>query len=554
MHWVDSIVGEIEKRFAAEIKAKQPLILRDEKTLSGRVHVGSLRGIVIHGVLAQVLKEKGIACDFLFELNDFDPMDELPAQLQNREEFRKYMGQPLFTVPPPGPAVRGPEREPAEGSPDPKKAPNYPLVFGNELEEVVSDLKLPIEYYPLAPLYKEGKFNSVIRDALDHAAEIRTIYREVSGSQKPDDWYPLQVICEKCGKVGTTQVTGWNGKEVTYTCKKDLVKWAQGCGFSGTVSPFDGHAKLPWKVEWPAKWKVMNVKIEGAGKDHSAAGGSRDIGRRIVEEIFHYPEPLNIPYEFFNIGGKKMSASKGLGASAKEVSDLLPPKILKLLMIRKQPNQPIDFDPEGVTIPQLFDEYDRLADFAFGRQEKPEPDFARTFALTQTDFPTKPKDLWHMRFSLVAFIVQMPHLKLSVEAAKAKGSALNAEETADLGERADYARRWLDSCAPAQFRFTFVEDADFAPKDLPAISPAQKKAFGKILEKLKGTSWDGEEVHKVLHAVKTELSMPPKEIFAPLYQLFFRRNDGPQMGWLLSTLPKEEVLRRIGYYSGPLPS
>ncbi|MFH0851513.1 MAG: hypothetical protein V1876_02075, partial [Candidatus Peregrinibacteria bacterium] len=73
MQWVDSIVGGIEKRFAAEIKTKKPLILRDEKTLSGRVHVGSLRGIVIHGVIAQVLKEKGIACDFLFELNDFDP-------------------------------------------------------------------------------------------------------------------------------------------------------------------------------------------------------------------------------------------------------------------------------------------------------------------------------------------------------------------------------------------------------------------------------------------------------------------------------------------------
>src|SRR3989339_29348 len=533
MQWVDSIVGEIEQRFAAEIKAGKPLILRDEKTLSGRVHVGSLRGIVIHGVLAQVLKEKGVACDFLFELNDFDPMDELPATLTNREEFRQYMGQPLFTVP----------------SPDPKKAPNYPLVFGNELQEVVKGLQIPITYYPLAPLYKEGKFNEVIRDALDHATEIRTIYRAVSGSLKPEDWYPLQVICEQCGKVGTTQVTGWDGKLVTYACKPDLVKWAKGCGHSGTVSPFDGHAKLPWKVEWPAKWKVMNVKIEGAGKDHSAAGGSRDIGRRICEEIFAYPETLNIPYEFFNIAGKKMSASKGLGASAKEVSDLLPPKILKLLMIRKQPNQPIDFDPEGVTIPQLFDEHDRLADYAFGRQEKPEPDFARTFTLTQTDFPKKPADLWHMRFTLVAFIVQMPHLALPEEAEKAKGSALTEAEKSNLQERADYAKRWLKALAPAQFRFTFVQDADFAPEELPALSAAQKQAFTMIHRQLKETPWTGEEVHKVLHAVKTELNMPPKEIFAPLYQLFFKRDDGPQMGWLLSTLPKEEVLKRIGLYS-----
>lgn len=531
MTWADSIVEEIKTRFAAEITANKPLILRDEKTLSGRVHVGSLRGIVLHGLIAQVLKEQGIACDFLFELNDFDPMDELPAQLKNREEFRKYMGQPLFTVP----------------SPD-AKTNNYPSVFGDELQEVVSHLQLPIRYYPLAPLYKEGKFNDAIRDALDHADEIRAIYREVSGSLKPDDWYPLQVICEKCGKVGTTQVTGWDGRLVTYTCKKDLVTWAQGCGHSGTVSPFDGHSKLPWKVEWPAKWKVMNVQIEGAGKDHSAAGGSRDIGCRIVEEIFHYPEPLNIPYEFFNIGGKKMSASKGLGASAKEVSDLLPPKMLKLLMIRKQPNQPIDFDPEGVTIPQLFDEYDRLADHAFDRHEKPEPDFKRIFALTQTDFPVPPKDLWHMRFSLVAFIVQMPHLDLMQEAEKVKGGTLTQEEKGDLQERADYARRWLASLAPAQFRFSFVEQSDVKPDALPALNEAQKKAFALIFERLKEVQWEGEPIHKVLHAVKEELKIPPREIFAPLYRLFFARSDGPQMGWFLSTLSKEEVLKRIGYY------
>ncbi|MDD5469512.1 MAG: lysine--tRNA ligase [Candidatus Peribacteraceae bacterium] len=532
MTWADDIVAQITERFAKEIKAGKPLILRDEKTLSGRVHIGSLRGVVIHGLLAQVLKEKGIDCTFKFEMNDFDPMDELPATLERRDEFKKYMGQPLYTVPSP---VAGEK--------------NYPSVFGNELKGVVEPLHLPIDYYELAPLYRTGKFNDVIREALNHAKEIRAIYKEVSGSVKPEDWYPLQVVCEKCGKIGTTQVTGWDGKNVTYTCKPDLVTWAKGCGNSGQMSPFDGNAKLPWKVEWPAKWKVMGVHIEGAGKDHSAAGGSRDIGRRICTEIFTYPEPLNIPYEFFNIGGKKMSASKGLGASAKDVADLLPPKILKLLMLRKQPNQPIDFDPEGVTIPQLFDEYDRLADHAFNRQEKPEPDFARLFRFAQIDFPAPPKDLWHMRFTLVAFIAQMPHLDLMKEANAVKGSALTADEKADLEERAAYARHWLATCAPAKFKFTLTEDTRPFKKEEFPLTDAQHKALGLIAQKLQETPWEGEPVHKVLHAVKEELKMPPKEIFAPLYRLFLKRDDGPQMGWFLSTLKKEDVLQRIGYYA-----
>ena len=79
MFWTDELMTGIEERFAKKIKAKTPLIIRDEKTLSGRVHVGSLRGIVIHGVIAQALTERKIANDFLFELNDNDPMDGLPV-------------------------------------------------------------------------------------------------------------------------------------------------------------------------------------------------------------------------------------------------------------------------------------------------------------------------------------------------------------------------------------------------------------------------------------------------------------------------------------------
>ena len=523
MVWLDRIIGEIKERFAADIQAGKPLVIRDEKTLSGRVHVGSLRGIMIHGLIAQGLEEQGIAHKFLFELNDFDPTDELPHYL-DRDEYKKYMGQPLFTVP---------ANEPG--------AENYPMMFGNELKEVVSALGLPIEYYTLKPVYEAGKFNTVIQRALDHAQEIRHIYKKVSGSDKPEDWYPLQVICESCGKVGTTQVTGWDGKLVTYECKEKLVTWAKGCGNKGTTSPFNGRAKLPWKVEWPAKWKVMGVNIEGAGKDHSAAGGSREIGKRISEEIFEYPNPYDIPYEFLNVGGKKMSASKGIGASAKEISDMLPPRQLKLLMIRKQPNQPFDFDPEGTTLPLLFDEYDRISELKTNPKEGQE-DFGRIFELTQIEFPKKVKPIWQMRFTVLSFVIQMPHLNLEEEAEKLKGSKLTKEELEALHERTKYVAKWLLEHAPEQYHYSILKEP---PQDL-SLDRDQKKTFDALRDKLeKLPKWDGETIHATLHAVKTEFNLEPKKLFAPLYQLFIGRDSGPQMGWFLSTFKREEVLKRL---------
>lgn len=538
MIWVDRIVADIQERFAQERARGETLVIRDEKTLSGRVHVGSLRGIAIHGLLSQVLTERDIPNVFRFELNDFDPMDEIPATFSEelRTQYRSHMGKPLFTVPD------------LEG-----KATNYPMIFGEELREVVSRLGFPVEWYPLAPDYREGKFNGVIREALDAAVEIRAIYREVSGSKKPDDWYPLQVICERCGKVSTTIVTGWDprSEHVQYTCKPDLVTWAQGCGHRGNVNPFNGRAKLPWKVEWPAKWKVFGVHIEGAGKDHGAAGGSRDIGRRIVTEIFHYREPFNIPYEFFNLGGKKMSASKGIGASAKEMGDLLPPTILRLLLIRKMPNQPIDFDPEGTTIPHLFDEYDRLADHVFKRHPSPDPDFARTYTLCQRDFLNSPLNLWHMRFTTVAFLVQMPHLNLWEEAAKLKGSALTKEEFHDLTERAEYVKKWLRDAAPP--KYTFVLASGMFPSNAAGRFSAEEKvaiaAVHAKLAALSNVSWNGPMIHEAIHAVKQERSITPATIFRPLYQIFLNRDDGPQIGWFLSTLERDHVLRQIQYYA-----
>src|SRR3990167_9692799 len=100
MVWLDYIIKDIETRFAKQIAAGEPLIIRDEKTLSGRVHVGSLRGVVIHGIVHEVLIEAGISVRYFFELNDFDPMDGLPVYL-DKDKFMPFMGRPLCDVPSP---------------------------------------------------------------------------------------------------------------------------------------------------------------------------------------------------------------------------------------------------------------------------------------------------------------------------------------------------------------------------------------------------------------------------------------------------------------------
>jgi len=542
MFWVDEVVEEILKKYPD----KKDFIVRDEKTPSGRVHIGSLRGFVIHAVIAQALNEKGKKTKFIWEFNDADPMDGLPVYL-DAEKYKPFMGKPLKDVPSPHEELGG------------KPAKNYAEYFAEEFTEVIDSLGFKPEIIYSSSLYAKGHYDKWIAKVLDHKDKIRSIYKEVSGSEKPSDWYPLQVVCEKCGKVGTTKVTGWDSVagEVSYECLPNLVEWGVGCGHKGECSPFGGRGKLPWKVEWPVKWSSMNVDIEGAGKDHNAAGGSHEIGERICAEVLEMPVPFNIPYEFFLFGGAKMSSSKGKGASVKEVADTLPPEILRFLMVRKKPNQPIDFDPNGPTIPVLFDNHDECAAYYF--EKKGEfPDMERAFHFTQIDggkagqsgakakvkaIPqAAKKSHYYPRFSRVAFFEQIPYVDVFEEVQKIKGSKLTKDDKDEVELRKHYAKLWLERFAPDAYRFTVQEGV---PEMAANLSDGQKKVLEAIAAVLEEKDWEASDLHGKIHEIKEKSGLSPKEVFGAIYISLLGKDSGPQAGWFLESLDKKFLIKRF---------
>lgn len=502
MFWADRIAGEVEARFGTV----RPIFIRDEKTLSGRVHIGSFRGVAIHGVLGEVLSERGTNNVFKYEFNDYDPMDGIPSYLP-QGEYEQYLGMPLKNIPSPEPGYE-----------------NFAEYYGAEFRGVIEGSGFTPEFYRSSELYLSGKMDGVIREALEGAEAIRRIYKEVSGGTREGDWLPLSVICPTCGKLSTTRASNFDGETVQVVCR-DL-EWVKGCRFEGRVSPFGGKAKLPWKVEWPAKWKVLGVMVEGAGKDHSTKGGSRDVANHIAREVFDYEPPFDVPYEFFLVGGQKMSSSKGRGSSAKEIADLVPPKILRLALIGKEIGQAFNFDPEGDTIPVLYDQYDKLAE---QYQTVKDDDYARLFELIHPASSRSNLDVSKQmpRFSQVAFVVQMPHMDLAKEFPDA--------DQAELEERALYAKRWLSTYAPEKFVFKLQDELPEAARNLPDSAKAALRDLKTVIEQADGMP-SGEELHQELHKSKE---------FKAIYLAFLAKESGPKAGWFLSVLPKDFVLKRL---------
>ena len=516
MYWADSIAKEIKKR-------KLPLEWVDDmKTPSGHIHVGALRGVIIHNLIFRALKDVGVKTTYSYVINDHDPMDTLPVYLP-KKNFYPHMGKPFFMIPSP---VKG--------------FSSFAHYFAQEFIEIFNTLGAKPLIIWSSELYKSGKMDPVIKEVLDQSPKILKIYQEIAGyPKKRKGWLPFQVICPKCGKIGTTEAFDWDGQTVAFECLPNLVSWAKGCGYKGKISPFGSNGKLLWKVDWPAHWKVIGVTIEAAGKDHFSAGGSRDMAVAFCQKIFKIKPPLGFGYEFFLIRGKKMSSSKGLGFTASEVAKVIPPELLRFLMTRTHYKRIIDFDPRGDTISNLFDEYDRCAKefWQYGRKS----DLGRIFELSQVGQPLK-TPIFLPRFRSVATYIQMPSIDIEAQFEQEKGNKLNAEEEKILKQRIKYAKIWLDGYAPKEIIYQISKKV---PKATKKLSLEQKKYLGKVLQLIKAKNWQPKDLEFELYeqAKKQKISSP--KAFESIYCAFIDKTFGPKAAWLLLAQDKDFVIKRL---------
>jgi len=504
MFWSDKVALELQKR-----KSSIEWV-DDMKTPSGRIHVGSLFGVVFHDLVHKSLKDLGVTTKYTYVFENHDPMDDIPSYLP-REKYEQYLGMPLFKVP-----------SPVEGYKD------FAEYYALEFKEVFNAIGSNPEIIWTKDLYTSGKMNAGIKNILDNAEKIREIYREMYKKEIASDWYPFQVYCEECGKVSTTRVYNWDGEKVHYRCVVDATNWTKGCGYEGKTSPFSDEngmkGKMPWKVEWPAKWQAIGVTVEGAGKDHMSRGGSHDLATLVCERVLNYPVPYPVSYEFMLIGGKKMSSSKGRGFSASDILTILPPELARFLIVKMDIKQQTNFDPaEKNTIPNLFDEYQKAADAYFNKTDE---DLARVFELSQVgEAIQKPPQI---RFSVLSQWVQMPNMKEKIQAE-------------GLEQWAKYAKVWVEQYAPESDKFMVQEKL---PEQRKNLSDKQKELLNKLADDIE-KEMDAEAFQIHIYELGKSLGLTGKETFAAIYTALLGKDHGPKAAWLLLSLDKGFVKKRF---------
>jgi lysyl-tRNA synthetase, class I len=250
-----------------------------------------------------------------------------------------------------------------------------------------------------------------------------------------------------------------------------------------------------------------------------------------------------------------MSTSKGRGAAAHEIVEVIPPEQLRFFFLRPKPNSAVDFEPNGTdAVPRLFDEFDRFADATAGKPVRGEiaPGYEGTFAYSLLD---RDADVaaeaaaFRPAFAHLALLLQVPNADIAERVAAEKGSPLTEREEAILAERVRAARNWLDAYAPEAARVEVQRDA--LPSAAAELHEDQRRFLARLSEAVSAAApASGDDWQTLLFEVARRDDLPPRRAFEALYRAFLGRTNGPRAGWLLATLDPAFVAERAWLASG----
>lgn len=495
-HWADVLADDIINQRGRRH------VVNTGITPSGEIHVGNMREVVTADAIHRVLAERGDTSRLLYIADTYDPLRHVYPFL-DPQRYRGEVGKPLSEIPCPC-------------GQHPSYAEHFLAPFLRSLER----LGIFPTVHRADQLYKAGVYNDAIVIALQQCDRIRTILKEETGRETPEDWSPFNPLCPACARITQASVLGFSAEAHT-------VDYACGCGERGTVS-MAGGGKLTWRVDWPARWQIFGVTVEPFGKDHASKGGSYDTGVRIAREVYGIEPPYPVPYEWLSLAGRgDMSSSKGNVLPIHAMLEVVPPEVLRYLILRVPPQRSIRMDP-GLPLLQLIDEYD--------------------------DVEAKSRDSRALELSAISGIqpvgVPFRHMVTVVQAAQGdmdqgmeilRRNGYRLDNVDGLRQRAAYAQRWLATFAPEELRFQIQGQL---PPAAHGLTTEQKQALQLLGERL-SVGMTGEQIHQLIYSLKDELGAKPDLLFKAIYAVLLGKTQGPRAGWFLSTLDTTFVKQRF---------
>jgi lysyl-tRNA synthetase class 1 len=515
--WYDKAADELIKR---EKKLKRSLdLMRTESGLgaSGFPHIGSIGDALRNYGLTLALQARGYTSEYIAFADDKDGLRKIPEGMP--DELGQYLGFSVAQIP----DLFG----------------DCHFSFGEHMSSLLKEAldMNGVVYTPKSAYktYQEGLLNDEIITILDNKEKVGKIIERVTGQEKYLDNLPYFVVCEECGKLYTTYAHDYNPETQTveYECKGMEVKglWQEGCGHKGEVNVLGGKGKLPWKVEFGARWHALDIRFEAYGKD---IADSVYVNDAICREIFEWEPPMHVQYEMFvDPGGKKISKSAGNVFTPQVWYRYGSMQSLNLLIYKRfvgTKSGSVD------DIPAHMDELDDLEDVYFGKKKvKDQMEYYKLTGLYEychlLNPPTEPEV--HIPFNLMVNLAQVAPPGNEVEFMKAKLEEYEFFKETDKGidERIQRTLNWV----------TEVADEERVSIELTDI---QRQIVQGIIEELRAAE-NVEAYQGSIFAVTQALDLKARDVFPVVYQILLGKERGPRFGPYVGLVGKDSVIKSL---------
>jgi lysyl-tRNA synthetase class 1 len=486
---------------------------------SGFPHIGSLGDAARSYAITLALKEMGFNSELVAFCDDKDGLRKVPAGLP--KSLEKYLGFPVSSIPDPFGCHE-----------------SYGKHMSALLLEALDKCGIKYHHVSAKEVYEKGLLRDEIRTILMNAKRVGEIVKEEVGQERYTEVLPFFPVCEKCGRIYTTQALEFAPEtdKVLYTCEglKIRGKLIKGCGHKGEADISRGEGKLSWKSEFAARWKALDIRFEAYGKD---IADSVRINDRICREILCFEPPSHAKYEMFlDKGGRKISKSAGNVFTPQVWFRYGSPQALLLLMLKRfVGTRALDVSD----IPSYMNELDYLEDLHFGKKTvKDSKELVKLRGLYEYCWVMEPPvaPSVHVPYNLLAFLAKMAPKECLNEFVTEKLRSygyLQKEETidADLARRLEYAVNWIRD----------VEEIKETPVSLTG---SEKTAITHLVKILEAEDEPDKIQNAIFNTAKTH-GLKPSAFFKVLYAILMGAPQGPRLGPYILAMGKQNVIAAL---------
>jgi len=523
MHWADFAASRLAQRADTHTIATGI-------TPSGHIHVGNMREVLTGDILRRACSDAGMNAELAYIADTADPLRKVYDFLD--DSYSQYIGHPLGDIPAPD------EKGRPDG--DGTYADYFLAPFLAALEETGVECRVIDNYQS----YKNGDFAENARKLCDAAGQVREIIERVSSRELSDNWFPYNPRGSD-GSMDGVVITNWQWP---------FVHWVDQHGIEGKADLRTADGKLPWRLDWPARWQQIGVTCEPFGKDHAAAGSSYDTGKEIAK-LLDYEAPMGLPYEWISLKGQgAMSSSKGITLSARQLLDIVPPEMMRYLIARTKPKRAIDFDT-GEGLISMADEFERLgnsipslleilqSEETMKKRKRDQIEDALAFwKYSQVVAGDSTASGSGVSFSHLSLVAQVKQDDAEVWKSLHQTHGIDEKQPSKvLQERLWRMRNWLaGELFPDSSRVSIQENIN--TEWVNSLSGDQIAYLQKLSESTTVLENTESAINQWIRNAAQDCKLEMKVAFNTLYNLYLGKDKGPKLAALLSALGKEQLI------------